>query len=294
MNEREKFIEYLRLEKGMARNSLEAYGRDVKEFTAFAESRGYRDVCAVTGTEVVAFLHELKSEGRSASTVNRKLASIRAFYNYLMAQGLVRENPASNIRSPKIARKTIDYLEIEDIERLLQAPDDSFKGKRDRAILEVLYATGMRATEIIAVDVVDVNLMMGFITCDGDISRARIIPLGRPARNALQDYLENGRPALVRDNTDETALFVNFYGERITRQGIWKMLREYGEKVGLDKKLTPNTIRNSFAVHMLRNGADLKSLQELMGHKDISAIQAYIDATRSHIKDVYDKSHPRA
>lgn len=292
---RQKFIDYLRDEKKMAKNSLEAYGRDVGEFMTFAEGRGNDNVDRLTGTEVVAYLHSLKSMGRSSSTVNRKLASVRAFYNYLMREGVVGSNPATNIKSPKIEKKTVDYLEVADMEKLLATPDDSFKGKRDRAILEVMYATGMRVSEIIETDVIDVNLRMGFITCGiSNMAKARIVPLGRPARKALVNYIDNGRDALIKGNSEMEALFVNVNGERITRQGIWKMLREYGTKVGLDRKLTPNIIRNSFAVHMLQNGADLKSLQEMMGHEDISATQVYLSATKNRIKDVYDKSHPRA
>ena len=290
----EKFIEYLRNEKKMASNTLDAYSRDVAEFMAFEGIRGNSDILAVTGTEVVAFLHNLKAEGKSASTVNRKLASIRSFFNYLIKEGLIHDNPTFNIKSPKIERKSVDYLESDEIEKLLSAPDQSYKGLRDRAIMEVLYATGMRVTEVIQSDVIDINLRMGFITCDGDMSKARIIPLGKPARKALEEYLEGGRPALVRDNLEEEALFVNVFGKRITRQGVWKMIQEYAKVAGIEKKLTPNTIRNSFAVHMLQNGADLKSLQEMMGHDGISATQIYLSAMKSRIKDVYDKSHPRA
>lgn len=290
----ERFIEYLGKEKKMARNSMEAYGRDIAEFINFEAGRGSTDILSATGTDIVAFLHKLKGDGKSASTVNRKLASVRSFYNYLGREGLVDGNPTAGIKSPKIESKKIEYLSVEQIERILESPDDSFKGKRDRAILELLYATGMRVSEVIGLDVVDLNLRMGFVTYDGSMARARIVPLGRPARNALQEYLENGRPALVRERTEVEALFVNVNGSRITRQGIWKILKEYGEKAGLEVKLTPNIIRNSFAVHMLQNGADLKSLQELMGHEDITATQVYLSATKSRIKDVYDKAHPRA
>ena len=206
----------------------------------------------------------------------------------------MKENPTTAIRSPKIDRKNLEYLTIEEVDRLLSVPDDSIKGIRDRAILELLYATGIRVSELIDADVSDINLRMGFITCAGEKSKPRIVPLGRPARAALENYIYDGRSALIKGNKDETALFVNYYGKRITRQGLWKLLKEYGVKAGLDHKLTPNIIRNSFAVHMLQNGADLKSLQELMGHEDISATQVYLSVTKNRIKDVYDKSHPRA
>ena len=278
----------------MSPNTLEAYSRDVREFIAFEGSRSITDITETSGTEIVAFLHELKISGKSAATVNRKLASLRAFFNYLIEAGLMKDNPTTAIRSPRIDRKNLEYLTIEEVDRLLSVPDDSIKGIRDRAILELLYATGIRVSELIDADVSDINLRMGFITCAGEKSKPRIVPLGRPARAALENYIYDGRSALIKGNKDETALFVNYYGKRITRQGLWKLLKEYGVKAGLDHKLTPNIIRNSFAVHMLQNGADLKSLQELMGHEDISATQVYLSVTKNRIKDVYDKSHPRA
>lgn len=288
------FIEYLQKERKMSPNTLEAYSRDVMEFIAFEGSRGLTDLTETTGTEIIAFLHELKMSGKSAATVNRKLASIRAFFNYMIEVNLMKDNPTSNIKSPKIERKTLEYLEIEEVNSLLAVPDDSVKGIRDRAILEVLYATGIRVSELIDSNVEDINLRMGFITCAGEHSTPRIVPLGRPARAALENYIYDARNALIKENKEEKALFVNYYGNRITRQGLWKLLKEYGAKAGIKHRLTPNIIRNSFAVHMLQNGADLKSLQELMGHEDITATQAYLSVTKNRIKDVYDKSHPRA
>ena len=289
------FIEYLRKEKRMAKNSCDAYRRDVSEFVSFEASRGITDVAAASSTEMVAWLHQLKSAGRSASTVNRKVASVRAFYRYLMDKGLAETDPTAGIRSPKIERKEIEYLSLEEVDRLLSCPDDSVRGIRDQAILEVLYATGIRVSELIELNTGSINLRMGFVTCDGPGSRARIIPLGRPARAALETYIYDARKQLVREREgEENALFVNQYGRRITRQGLWKILRDYGEKAQLEHSLTPHTLRNSFAVHMLQNGADLKSLQELMGHDDITATQVYLSATKSRLKDVYDRAHPRA
>ena len=252
----EDFIDYLKNEKKMAPNSCDAYRRDVSEFVAFAASRGITDVTAATGTEMVAWLHELKALGRSASTVNRKVASVRAFYRYLLDRGMTDTDPTAGIRSPKIQRKEIEYLTIQEIDRLLESPDDSVRGIRDRAILEVLYATGIRVSELIDLNMDSINLRMGFITCDGSGSRARIIPLGRPARAALENYVYDARNQLIRERTEEQALFVNQYGHRTTRQGLWKIPRDYGEKVELSHSLTPHTLRNSFAVHMLQNGAE--------------------------------------
>ena len=232
--------------------------------------------------------------GKSAATVNRKLASIRAFFGFLMLERLIQENPTQGIKTPKIEKKELEYLTLEEIDILLESPDDSDKGRRDRAILEVLYATGIKVSELIEANIDDINFRMGFITCAADTSKARIVPLGRPARAALEDYVYEVRDAMLKDNRDEKALFVNFYGKRITRQGLWKILKECGEKTSIQSKITPKILRNSFAVHMLQNGADLKSLQELMGHEDIAATQIYLTATKNRIKDVYDNTHPRA
>ncbi len=289
----QQFADYLKNEKRMASNSLDAYGRDMCDFEQFLSDRG-SSLLEATDNDVAAYLNKLKTAGRSASTMNRKMASIRTFYNYMQDKHLIVENPARGIKTPRIEKKELEYLSIKEIDKLLESPDDSLKGRRDRAILEVLYATGIKVSELIDANLEDVNFRMGFITCYGESRKTRIIPMGRPARAALEDYVYEVRDQLLGENKDEKALFVNYYGRRLTRQGLWKVLKEYGEKSGIKRKLTPNTLRNSFAVHMLQNGADLKSLQELMGHEDISATQVYLAATKNHIKDVYDRTHPRA
>ncbi len=290
----EQFIDYLKSEKKMAPNSLDAYGRDIRDFEQFLSERGAAGLPGATRNDVTAFLNKLKADGRSPSTLNRKMASIRTFYNYLQDKHVITDNPARGVKTPRVEKKELEYLSIKEIDKLLESPDDSLKGRRDRAILEVLYATGIKVSELIDANLEDVNFRMGFITCYGESRKTRIIPMGRPARAALEDYVYEVRDQLLGENKDEPALFVNYYGKRLTRQGLWKVLKEYGEKSGIKHKLTPNTLRNSFAVHMLQNGADLKSLQELMGHEDISATQVYLAATKNHIKDVYDRSHPRA
>lgn len=292
--DREEFIRYLTKEKNASYNTCRAYERDVEHFAVFLNKRDVGDLYHAVNADVVSYLMELKNLGRSKSTVNRKLASIRTYYGFLQKTQGLKENPAENIRSPKIAKKNIDFLEPSEIETLMGLPDDSEKGMRDRAILELLYATGIRAGEIISMETADLNLRMGFVTCAGENIRARIIPVGRMARNALEIYMEQARPRLIRNNEDENHLFVNFQGKPITRQGLWKILKEYGRRANLGISLTPQTIRNSFAVHMLQNGADIKSLQELMGHEDISATQVYLAFTKNRIKDVYDRAHPRA
>ena len=288
------FISYLSAEKKMAKNSLEAYKRDVLEFAAIIGEKSL-SLEEAGNTEVVAYLLKLKNEGKSAATVNRKIASLRSFYNYMIYRHLIKFNPTQNIKSPKIERKEIEYLTIDEIELLLNQPDHTIKGVRDRAILEILYATGIRVSEIIETDVEDLNLRMGFIACTGEHGKARIIPLGRPARAAAEEYIYETRDKLLHDkNKDEKALFLNYNGGRFTRQGMWKLLKEYAKLAGIDNKLTPQTLRNSFAVHMIQNGADLKSLQELMGHEDMNATQIYLTVSKNRIKEVYDRTHPRA
>ncbi len=291
MNE---FETYLLQEKKMAPNTVLAYMRDVREFQTFAAERGLETPADVHHADLVAYLLLLKQEGRAKATVNRKLASLRTWFHYLLERGEIAENPAEGIRSPRIEHKEIAYLSVEEMAHLMEMPDRSLKGIRDRALLEMMYATGMRASEIISAEIDDVNVRMGYVTCSGEHGRARIIPLGRPCREAMENYLYGCREEILLRHPDERALFVNYAGRPITRQGLWKILKEYGEMANLSQPLTPQIIRNSFAVHMLANGADLKSLQELMGHEDITATQVYLSAMKNRIKDVYDRTHPRA
>ena len=290
-----EFREYLEKKKKLARNSVNAYLRDLKEFAAFIMMKNGDSLMEATQADVAAWLLKLKQEDRSAATVNRKLASIRAYYKFTGASGIMSTNPATEIKTPRIARKEIEYLTIEEVETLLEQPDKTAKGIRDMAILEVLYATGLRVTEVIETNLDDINLRMGFVTCNGDHGKARIIPLGRPARAALEAYIYEGRARLLRRKSDEEkALFLNYYGERLTRQALWKIIKNYAAQAGIQKKITPQILRNSFAVHMVQNGADLKSLQELLGHEDLAATQIYLTVSKNRIKDVYDSAHPRA
>ncbi|MEG1930811.1 MAG: site-specific tyrosine recombinase [Anaerovorax sp.] len=291
----EDFICYLKTEKKLSDNSLSAYRGDLYEFDRFIGEKGVTDLAEVQNTQVVAYLLNLKHEGKSRATANRKIASLRAFYNLLLQNGQMKDNPTLNIKSPRIERKAIEYLTVEEIDKLLSAPDDTIKGIRDRAMLELLYATGIRVSEITETDVEHINLRMGFVTCTGEHGKARIIPMGRPARAAMEAYIYEARGKMLKDDhRDEPALFLNYQGQRLTRQGLWKILKEYAKEAGVAHKLTPQILRNSFAVHMIQNGADLKSLQELMGHEDMAATQIYLSVTKNRIKDVYDRTHPRA
>ena len=293
----DEFLQYLKDAKKMSANTIEAYKRDIDAYERFLEIRD-KSLETATNTDVVSYLMDLKSGGKSKSTVNRKLASLRIFYRFMITSGRMAKDPTEEIKSPKIARKEIDYLTVEEVEALLSTPDSSIKGKRDKALLEMLYATGVRVSEIIEMRLQDVNLRMGFVSCSGGHGRARIVPMGIPAIDALEDYLEHSRKIMMKNENDPEdpagMLFVNYLGGPMTRQGFWKILKQYGRKAGVEEKLTPQTLRNSFAMHMVQNGVDIKSLQELMGHEDISATQVYFGETRNHIKDVYNRCHPRA
>lgn len=287
-----QYIDYLTKEKKLSENTCLAYIRDLTHFESFLYVRGINDLKEASNSDVMAYVMNLKEEEMTRATVNRKLASIRTYYKFIFKNGDISIDPTIEIKSPRIEKKDIEFLSIEEIDSLMSIPKDNDKGKRDLAILELLYATGIRASELITLKLDDVNLRMGFIKCSGPHSKARIIPIGRICRKAVEDYIFDVRDKILKE--DSPYLFVNYVGEPMTRQGLWKILKEYGSLANLKLPLTPQIIRNSFAVHMLQNGADVKSVQELMGHEDISATQAYLSVTKSRIKDVYDKAHPRA
>lgn len=289
-----QYTEYLEKEKNMAANTRMAYEGDVVELQAFLLERGNDQPLTASNTDLVAWMLKLKNDGRSGSTLNRKMAAVRGYYSFFIKKGWISVNPADNIKSPKVKRKQIEFLTVEEVEHLLEQPDKSLKGVRDQALLELLYAAGLRVTEAANANVTDLNLRIGFITCSGEHGKARIVPLGRPSREAIEAYVYDVRPQLLKDKDDDGALFLNTNGSRLTRQGVWKILKEYAQKAGLENRLSPQTLRNSFAVHMVQNGADLKSIQELMGHEDLAATQIYLTVTKNRIKEVYDRTHPRA
>ncbi len=294
MKYQDEFSRYLLEERGMAKASLGAYTSDLEEFSAYVSSRG-KTVESAGNADVAAFLMKLRNEGRSASTVNRKLASLRAYFTYLRREKVITDDPTSGIKSPRIERKSVDFLTVEEVDRLLTSPDESPKGVRDRALLELMYAAGLRAGEIITIKVRDLNLKIGFVSVTQENGKTRIIPVGKPARAALSAYLDGVRDSYITDKEeDDGILFVNYRGESLTRQGVWKILKYYGEKSGLENRISPQILRNSFAAHMVQNGADLKSLQEIMGYEDVMAARIYVSLTKNRIMDVYDRAFPRA
>lgn len=291
------YITFLKNKKKSSENTIEAYIRDLLAFETYLNKRGLSDITAVRQEDVIAFLMDMKNENLSTATITRRLASTRSFYKYMINENHVIVNPANDIKAPKVVRGEIEYLTIDEIENLLSLPDESPKGLRDKAIFEVLYGTGIMVSELVELRLKDLNMRMGFITCNGNHGKARIVPLGDFAKDAMKRYLSESRPAFIKtedDGDDNSPLFVNFMGKAFTRQGLWKILNSYGEKADISKKLTLQIIRHSFAVHMIENGADLKTLQELLGHEDISATQVYLQFRKNKIKEVYDRTHPRA
>lgn len=288
----EEYEHYLTVEKNASANTCSSYVRDVGQYTRWLEGEGLAPAQAVQ-SDVEGYMKFLSAHGKSAATVTRSLASLKSFYTYLFSAGAVSVNPAKGLAPAKVERKLPQILTNKEVELFLEQPDASEpKGCRDRAMLELLYATGIRVSELIGLNLEHLNLSAGFIRCPGR-GKERIIPLYPAAVRALQDYLEHVRPQMV-EHPDERALFVNMSGERMSRQGFWKIIKHYQEKAEIKKEITPHTLRHSFAAHLLENGADLHSIQEMLGHADISSTQIYTQLVNQKLKDVYNKAHPRA
>lgn len=288
-----KFAAYLTKEKKVSENTLQSYKSDIDHYIAFLSSGQIHDVTDVTNTNIISYMGSLQKNGKAPSTVSRNLASIRSFYQYLMNMNIVDNDPTIGVKPLKVERKLPQVLTSQEVVLLLEQPNGyNLKGYRDKAMLELLYATGIRVSELISLDVKDVNLDVGYVTCKGS-KKDRVIPIYAEAERAVRAYLENARSVMVQ-NCEEMALFVNRNGTRLTRQGFWKIIKYYKEKAHINKDITPHTLRHSFATHLLENGADLKSIQEMLGHSDISSTQVYANLMKKKIKDVYKNSHPRA
>ena len=286
------YEDYLKTEKHASANTVSSYVRDVHQFAQSMEDSGV-SLTEVLPKDVEGFTKSLVRKGKSPATVTLSVASIKSFYNCLIALGKVDRNPAKGVAPAKVERKLPQVLTGKEVELFLEQPDcTDLKGYRDRAMLELLYATGIRVSELIDLDLDDLNLPGGVLKCYSK-GKERIIPLYQTAIRALSEYVHNVRPQLVED-VEETALFVNMNGERMSRQGFWKLIKYYQEKAGIQKDITPHTLRHSFAAHLLENGADLRSIQEMLGHADISSTQIYSKLLNQKLKDVYLKAHPRA
>ena len=284
---------WLQEEKHASDNTLSSYLRDINQFKTWLLGAGSPDLRRVKKDTINEYMLYLSGAGKSPATITRCTASLKSFYAYMLGRGAVKTNPAKNVAALKVERKCPEILTSKEVELFLEQPkcvDE--KGYRDHAMLELLYATGIRVSELIGLDVGDVNLAGGFIRCRSK-TRERIIPLYRTAIKALRDYITDIRPRII-SGPDEQALFVNMNGGRMSRQGFWKIIKYYQEKAHIDKDITPHTLRHSFAAHLLENGADLRSIQQMLGHSDISSTQVYTQLVKQNLKAVYNKYHPKA
>lgn len=289
------FLYYLEHIKGASHNTVQSYERDLKYLTIYLNQNGKIHIDELKEEDIEQYLAYLESNHKSAATISRTLAAIRAFYQYLIKENKLDENPAKKIALPKIEKKAPRILSQEQIVCLLDQPNrKDTKGIRDRAMLELLYATGIRVSELISLKITDINLQQGYIICR-DSQKERTIPIGKSAITALQLYLGEVRHILVRDSSDKT-LFVNCNGYPMTRQGFWKILKTYAHMAHISEEITPHMLRHSFAAHLVQNGANLKSVQQMLGHSDISTTQVYMHLNKEtqELMDVYHKSHPRA
>jgi integrase/recombinase XerD len=290
------FIHFLVVEKGLSKNTIVSYKRDLNSYIIYLKNvEQLGDLNGVQRPQIVHFLGHLKDTGKSSKTLARHIASIRAFHHFLLREKAVDHDPTVHIESPQHERSLPKVLSMEEVETLLDSPKltDHF-GYRDKAMLEMMYATGIRVSELIGLKLSDVHLTMGFVRCMGKGSKERIIPIGKTASDAIEQYLEKGRPKLVSKKHKDDSLFLNHHGKGLSRQGFWKILKRLATEAGIEKELTPHTMRHSFATHLLENGADLRAVQEMLGHADISTTQIYTHVTKTRLKDVYTKFHPRA
>jgi len=289
----QNFVDFLEKDKRLSLNTLQSYRRDIEQYFSYLHEINLQNIANSNKTTVIAYLMYLQKKGRATSTISRNLASIRSFYQYIAKKKLIDQDPTAELESPKVEKKLPQILSTEEVELLLEQPQCvDLKGYRDKAMLELLYATGIRVTELIQLDVQDLNIELAFIRCNKG-TRERVIPIGSIAITALKEYLSKSRPLLIQNN-DEQALFVNINGGRLTRQGFWKIIKQYKNMAQINKDITPHTLRHSFAAHLLENGADLRSIQEMLGHSDISSTQIYAQIAKNKLKEVYKKSHPRA
>ena len=289
------FIEYMKNDKRKAENTLIAYERDLKAFEKYLAGRGTGSLEDCTDNDAISYVLQLSNENKSKPTINRKVSALRMYYEYLIMKGVISENPFTRIKAIKTDKRQIDYLTVEEAARLMDLPGDDSKGLRDKALLEFMYGTGARVTEVVRLRFSDINLRMNFVTLRDVNDESRIVPLGRYASAAMKEYIEKSYDVIRgKDYEDDDFVFVNFRGEPLTRQGIWKILKDYGQMLGIESRMTPQILRDSFAVHILKNGGDLKSLQELMGFEDMSVGIAYLSVVEIRVREVFRNCHPRA
>ena len=288
------FLDFLKTERGLSLNTLEAYARDLRDYLNALDARGLTEIDAIRPEDVEAHLVDLHAQGLAQRSMARHLAAIRGFHLFLLRERHARVDPTENVETPRVHRKLPVFLTLEEVDRLLAVPDPSTDGgQRDRAILEVLYASGLRVSELCALTTQDVNLRDGFLIARGKGSKERVVPLGDLAIDALSAWIEGGRAAHAKADCS-TAIFLGPRGTPLTRQAIWKIIRKCALAAGIAKPLSPHKLRHSFATHLLERGADLRAVQSMLGHADISTTQIYTHVDRTQVRRVYDKAHPRA
>ena len=286
------FFGFLENDKKVSSNTLQSYKRDLKQFEKYIQEKG-EDYSKITDEGIKTYIKYMQEIGKKPSTISRGLASIRSFYQYEVKEQKIEKDPTEGIQSPKIEKRVPSVLTSNEVALLLEQPKNvDLKGTRDKAMLEFAYATGMRVTEIISLNIEDVDLERGYATCRNG-KKERTVPLGNISLKALKDYVQNARDVMIKDK-NEKALFVNVNGQRLTRQGFWKIIKYYKEQAHIEKDITPHVLRHSFATHLLQNGADLKAIQTMLGHSDISSTQIYMQFQDETLKNVYKKAHPRA
>jgi integrase/recombinase XerD len=290
-----EFLHYIQVERGLAQNTIQSYQRDLKQYALYVKNvENKKGINEIDRQTIVQYLYFMKEQGRAETTIARTIASIRAFHQFSLREKLANQDPSVHLDIPKRAKRLPKILSMQEVEALLVAPaGNDVISIRNRAMLETLYATGMRVSELINLTVTDTHLTMGFVRCIGKGNKERIIPLGGEATKALQLYLEQSRLSLMKKQRHDV-LFVNHHGKPLSRQGFWKILKQLAGKAKIEKPLTPHTLRHSFATHLLENGADLRAVQEMLGHVDISTTQIYTHVTKARMKDVYAQHHPRA
>lgn len=292
----EDYIHFLKVERQLAENTITSYSRDLNDYIEFLGGANLETIEAVTRQTILTYLQFMNDQGKSARTVSRHISSIRSFHQFLLREKVTTNDPTVHLELPKIEQRLPRVLSMEEVDILIAAPDQSKpQGVRDSALLEILYGTGMRVSELIDLDLDDIHLSMGFVRVFGKGGKERIVPLGNKAIESCTRYLTDARPKFIeKKQGTQDALFVNMHGGRLTRQGCWKLLKGHAESGKLQKKLTPHILRHSFATHLIENGADLRAVQEMLGHADISTTQIYTHVSRARLKEVYVKFHPRA
>ena len=289
------YLHYLTIERGLSQNTRKSYERDLEQYLTFLTEQHIKDWQAVDRVLILSFLPHLQQSGKSSATIIRMVSSLRRFHQFLRQERFTDHDPMQHIDSPKKQQKLPDTLSLSEVERLIETPDTKeVLGIRDRAILEVMYATGLRVSELIGLQLKDLHLSMGLLQTTGKGDKERIVPLGDLAIQWIETYLEEARPFLTRKHPEESHLFVNNHGKQLSRQGIWKNLKALVRKAGITKNVPPHTLRHSFATHLLENGADLRTVQELLGHADISTTQIYTHITKKRMTEVYKQHFPRA